>query len=71
VELNQVLSSESSREKRREAYFAKNQINKPMIEGGFIDLINLRKEYAKVYGVENFIAYKLEQDELDQNVFDG
>jgi hypothetical protein len=48
VELNQVLSSESSREKRREAYFAKNQINKPMIEGGFIDLINLRKEYAKV-----------------------
>ncbi|CAM3654352.1 gluzincin family metallopeptidase [Cytobacillus oceanisediminis] len=71
VELNQVLSSESNREKRREAYFAKNQINKPMVEGGFIDLINLRKEYAKVYGAENFIAYKLEQDELDQNVFDG
>lgn len=71
VELNQVLSSEADRERRKAAYFAKNQINKPMVDGGFIDLINLRKEYARAYGSEDFIAYKLEAVELDKNTFDN
>lgn len=71
VELNQVLSSDSDRERRKAAYFAKNQINKPMVDGGFVDLIKLRKEYTQAYGSENFISHRLKAVELDENTFDS
>lgn len=71
VELAQVLSMDSDREKRKEAYFARNQINGLMIENGFIDLINLRKEYARQAGAADFVAYKLEENELDKDLFDS
>jgi oligoendopeptidase F len=71
VELNQVLSSDTDRERRKAAYFAKNQINKPMVDGGFIDLIKLRKDYAHAYGSENFIAHRLDAVELDKSTFDN
>ncbi|SCY82984.1 M3 family metallopeptidase [Alkaliphilus peptidifermentans] len=71
VELNQILSTNKDREVRKRAYFTKNQIDKPMVDAGFIDLINLRKEYAKLYGAKDFISYKLEEDELDVNIFDN
>ncbi len=71
VEINQILSNDSNRERRKQAYFARNQINKPMVDGGFIDLINLRKEYARLQGSENFVAYMLEANELDKDTFDN
>lgn len=71
VELNQVLSQDEDRENRKEAYFAKNQINKPMVASGFIELINLRKEYARAYGASDYISYKLEKNELESTTFDG
>lgn len=70
VELNQILSMDNSRERRKETYFTKNQINKQIVAGGFIDLLDLRKEYAEKYGAENFIKYKLEVNELDKDIFD-
>lgn len=71
VELDQILSTDSDRERRKNAYFARNQINKPMVDGGFVELLKLRKEYAKKYGADSFISYKLEQAELDKDVFDS
>ncbi len=71
VELDQVLSSDCDRERRKNAYFARNQINKPMVDAGFVELIKLRKEYAKKYGADSFISYKLEQAELDKDIFDS
>lgn len=71
VELDQVIGTDSDRNRRKDAYFSKNQINQPMIAGGFIDLINLRKQYAKLSGAENYIAYKLEENELDKTTFDS
>lgn len=71
VELAQVLSMDSDRERRKEAFFARNQINQLMIDNGFIELINLRKEFAKRYGAKNFITYKLESNELDETTFDS
>ena len=71
VELAQVLSMDSDREKRKQAYFARNQINALMVDNGFIDLINLRKEYAKQSGAESFVAHKLEANELDKGIFDS
>ena len=70
VEIEQILSTDSDRERRKAAYFAKNQINKPMVDAGFVELIKLRKEYAKQYGADSFISYKLEQAELDKDTFD-
>lgn len=71
VELDQILSTDSDRERRRNAYFARNQINKPMVDAGFAELIKLRKEYARKYGADSFISYKLEQAELDTDIFDS
>ncbi|ERJ11607.1 gluzincin family metallopeptidase [Haloplasma contractile] len=70
VFLKQVMSSDSSRERRKEAYLTMNQINEPMIEAGFIDLLKLRKKFANKYGANDFVAYKLEENELDQDLFD-
>lgn len=69
VELTQILSNEDNRELRKKAYFARNQINKPLIDGGFIDLINMRKEYATLYGDEDFVEYSLKRDELSPSIF--
>lgn len=71
VEINQILRNEKDRNLRRKAYFSRNQINKPLVDGGFIELLNLRKELAKEYGCRDFVEYKLEQDELSVKIFDG
>jgi oligoendopeptidase F len=71
VDLDQVLSSDENRKRREDAYFAKNQINKALVDAGFIELVNLRKEYAKLYGAKDFIAYKLEENELDSSIFEN
>ncbi len=69
VELSQILASEDNRELRKKAYFARNQINQPLIDGGFIQLINMRKEYAKLYGDADFVEHSLKQNELSTSIF--
>lgn len=71
VEIDQVLSKEEDKSLRKKAYFSRNQINKPLVDGGFIELINLRKELAKAYDSKDFVEYKLERDELSPNIFHG
>lgn len=71
VELDQILSTDTDRERRKNAYFARNQINKPIVDAGFIELIKLRKEYAMQYGADSFISCKLEEAELDKDIFDS
>lgn len=71
VDLTQIISNEDDREVRKKAYFARNQINKPLVEGGFIDLINMRKEYAKLNGDKDFVEYSLKQNELSPTIFDS
>lgn len=69
VELHKIMSEDENREKRKEAYMAQNQINEVLVDGGFIDLINMRKKLSLLSGYENFVEYKLEEDELSQDVF--
>lgn len=71
VELAQILANEDNRELRKKAYFARNQINQPLIDGGFIDLINMRKDYAKLYGDADFVEHSLKQNELSTSIFDS
>ncbi len=70
-EIARILSSEPDRETRRKAFMARAQVNRPLIEAGFLDLIELRKELASEYGSADFVQYKLEQQELDSAMFDG
>ncbi len=71
VELTQILSNEDDRELRKKAYFARNQINQALVDGGFIDLINMRKEYAVKYGDKDFVEHMLKQNELSPTIFDN
>lgn len=70
VALQQILAKEDNRERRKAAYMAKNQINQPLIDAGFLDLVRMRKELAKLQGKEDFVALKLEEDELDAKIFE-
>lgn len=69
VELTQILANDDDRELRKKAYFARNQINKPLVDGGFIELINMRKEYANAYGDKDFVEHSLKQNELSISIF--
>lgn len=71
VELTQILTNDSDRERRKAAYFARTQVNKALVDGGFVDLIKLRKEYAKLYGAKDFVDYKLKSNELDTSLFEN
>lgn len=69
VELTQILNSSEDRELRKEAYLAKNQINQPMIDAGFLELIDMRKELAQLNGFENYIEMRLDADDLKPEIF--
>lgn len=71
VELAQILSLEEDREKRKEAYFARAQVNKPLVDAGFIELLNLRKEYAKMRGFKDFVELGLDGGGLTSEIFNG
>lgn len=70
VKLAQILSTDENRENRKKAYLAKNQINQPMIDAGFLELVEMRKEMAKLNGFDDFVAYKLDQEELSPDIFE-
>ncbi len=69
VELAQILSSSPDSEKRKQAYLARAQVNKPLVEGGFIELVKMRKELAKLLKFDNFVDFKLDDDGLTKDVF--
>ena len=71
LEIQQILSENPDRELRKKAFLARAQVNKPMLEGGFIDLINLRKEYAKAYGAGDYVSMSLEKQDLNTEIFKG
>ncbi|MBN2795274.1 MAG: peptidase M3A and M3B thimet/oligopeptidase F [Clostridia bacterium] len=69
VELSQILNNDNDREKRKKAYLARNQINKPMVDAGFLDLIEMRKEMAKLNGFNSFVELKLYEEDLTPDIF--
>ncbi|MBT3982359.1 MAG: peptidase M3A and M3B thimet/oligopeptidase F [Bacteriovoracaceae bacterium] len=71
TEISKILRTSEDREHRKKAYKAMSQINKPLVDGGFIELLNLRKEYAKIYGAKNFVELELKKNELSPKIFEG
>lgn len=69
VDIAQILSTETNREKRKEAFLARTQVNKPLVDGGFIELLKLRKEYAKKRGFKDFVEMKLTDQDLNTKLF--
>jgi len=71
TEIAQILRSEPDRDRRKRAFLCRAQINRPLIDDGFIDLLNMRKEYAGLYGAKSFVEFRLEFDELEPRLFDN
>lgn len=71
AQATRILSSEPDRDLRREAYLSQTQVNEPLVSGGFLDLLNMRKDFAEEYGASDFVDYQLQQQELDFSIFDS
>jgi oligoendopeptidase F len=70
TEIARILRSSPDRALRRKAFLARAQVNEPLVEAGFLELIKLRREFAGLYGARDFVNYKLEMDELSPRVFE-
>jgi oligoendopeptidase F len=71
AELYKILSEDDKRSNRKKAYLSLAQVNKPLVENGFLELIKLRNEYAKLYGHTNYVEYALKRSEIDCKTFDS
>ena len=70
-EIAKILLSETDRDLRKEACLAGTQVNVPLVKAGFLQLLDMRKEFANEYGAPDFVHYQLEQQELDPVMFDS
>ncbi len=71
TDIFQLLKSDPDRQARKEAFLALSQVNQPLVDAGFVDLIKMRHELAESCGAKNFVEYKLEYDELPPSIFNG
>ena len=69
TDIDTILRSEPDRKLRKKALLATAQINKVLIKDGFLDVIKLRNECARLYGARNFVDFTLEFEELDYSIF--
>ncbi len=68
-EIGRILSESTDRELRRKAFLSRTSVAEPLIENGFLDLLQMRRQYAEGMGRENFVAHSLEEQELDPELF--
>jgi len=68
-DIARILSTSPDRSLREAAYLSRNQINQPLVEAGFLDLVNLRKQLASEMGATNFVEYSLKELELNPDMF--
>lgn len=68
VEIKKRMDSDNQVQ-RKEAFLAQTQVNKKLVDGGFLELIRLRKEYAEACGAKDFVSLRLEDDELPAEIF--
>lgn len=71
TQINEILRESPDRELRRRAFQARAQVNQPLVDAGFLRLVELRKEYALACKKSDFVALRLEMDELETTLFDG
>ncbi|RKZ02947.1 peptidase M3A and M3B thimet/oligopeptidase F [Candidatus Fermentibacteria bacterium] len=64
-----ILSTNPDRNLRKTAFLSRNQISRPLVEAGFLDLVKLRKQLASEMGAATFVEYSLKEQELDPDMF--
>lgn len=69
TEIGKILSQSPDRQLRQRAYECRLPLNQKLIDAGFIKLLDLRKELAAISGYKSFVDYKLEEDELNSEIF--
>ncbi len=62
VDLQKIINESPDPEKRKQAFLARTSVNEPLVDAGFIELLDMRKEYAQLHGAKNYVEYSLEQD---------
>lgn len=70
-QITKIMNESPDREMRKRAHLGRAQVNKPLLEAGFLQLIELRKEYAEACKMLDFVALRLESDELTPDMFSG
>lgn len=69
TEVGKILSQSPDRKLRQKAYECRLPLNQALVEAGFIKLLDLRKELAAISGYKSFVDYKLDEDELNSDLF--
>ncbi len=69
TEIEKLLSSEPDRALRKEAFLSRVQVSDALAEAGFLDLLELRREYALGMGEKDFVSYSLKEQELEPDMF--
>jgi oligoendopeptidase F len=69
AEITQILYTEENRERRKAAFLSRSTVNEALVKGGFVELLKLRNQYAKLAGSKDFVDYQLKNDELDSSLF--
>lgn len=69
VEIMQILMGSEDRELRKKAYLCRNQINQPLYDAGFLELVDMRKQLAKLNGYDSFVDYMLYKNDLHADIF--
>ncbi len=67
--IRKILNESDDAALRKKAYQSKIPLNKILVDAGFIQLLDLRKEIAAACGADDFVAYKLEKEDLTSDVF--
>lgn len=68
-DLGKIRSQSPDRSQRQKAYEAPIALNKKVVDSGFINLLNLRKQLAVTCGFDSFVDLKLKSDELNLDIF--
>lgn len=71
LEIKNILSQSPDSKLRKQAYLSKVPLNKMVVDAGFLKLLDTRKELALASGYDSFIDYKLDEEDLKSNLFDG
>ena len=70
-EIARILGQEDDRQLRRDAWLARADVNARLVDGGFLELVKLRRELAEASGFDGFVGYQLSFQELPPKIFAG
>lgn len=71
TEISRLINESPDRETRKKAFLSRTQVNAPLFAAGFPELLELRREVARLCEFDSFVSFRLNEDELEPKIFDG